>query len=112
MVNEAQWPAPLAAGMGYIAVSHRMGESAGLAVPVVAQWRADEVFWQGPVGPPGRVATCSRLLEKAVPGTYVLDALEEGFGRGSDRLGTGVRKRLVLEGLDVAARMASADGPP
>jgi len=111
VVNEAQWPAPLAAGMGYIAVSRRMGESAGLAVPVVAQWRADEVFWQDPVGPPGRVATCSRHLEKTVPSTCALDALEGGFDRGFGCLGTAVHKRLVLEGLGAVVRMASADDP-
>ena len=111
MVNEAQWPAPLAAGMGYIAVSHRMGKSAGLAVPVVAQWRADEVFWQGPAGRPGRAATCSRHLEKTVPGTCAPDALEGDFDREFGCLGTAVHKRLVLEGLDVEARMAFAGGP-
>ena len=62
--------------------------------------------------PPGRVATCSHPLEKAVPDTCVLDALGEGFGRGSDCLGTAaVDKRLVLEELDVVVRMASADDP-
>ena len=94
-----------------MAVSHHMEESAGLVMPVAAQWLADEVFWQDPVGPPGRAATCSHPLEKAVPGTCVLDVLEEGFGRESDCLETAVHRRLVLEGLDVEVRMASADDP-
>jgi hypothetical protein len=88
-----------------------MEESAGLVMPVAAQWLADEVFWQDPVGPPGRAATCSHPLEKAVPGTYVLDVLEHGFGSDSDCLETAVHKRLVLEGLVVGVRMASADDP-
>jgi hypothetical protein len=111
VANGAQWPAPLAVDMGYIAVSHHMEGSVGLAMPVVAQWLADEVFWQGPVGPPGKAATCSHHLEKAVPGTRVLDVLEEGFDMESDCLETAVRKRLVLEELDVAVRMVSADDP-
>lgn len=112
MANEARWPAPLAAGKHYMALSHHMEEFAGLAMSVVVQWLADVVFWQGPVGPPGRAATCSHPLEKAVPGTCVLDGLEEGFGRDSGCLGTAaVDKRLVLEELDVVVRMASADDP-
>ncbi len=106
-----QWPAPLAADMDYIAVSHHTEGSAGLAMPVVAQWLADEVFWQDPVGPPGRAATYSHHLEKAVPGICELDVLEEGFGRESDCLETAVHRRLVLEELDVAVRMASAGDP-
>lgn len=69
------------------------------------------MFWQDPVEQPGRAATCSHHLVKAVPGTCVLDVLEEGFGRESDCLETAVHRRLVLEGLDVEVRMASADDP-
>jgi hypothetical protein len=88
-----------------------MEGSAGLAMPVVAQWLADEVFWQDPVEQPGKAATCSHHLEKAVPDTCVLDVLEEGFGRESDCLETAVHKRLAQEELDVAVRMASVDDP-
>jgi hypothetical protein len=80
-------------------------------MPVVAQWLADEVFWQGPVGPPERAATCNHPLEKAVPGTCVLDALEGDFGRESDCLEIAVHNRLVLEELGVAVRMAAVDDP-
>jgi len=109
--NEAQLPVPLAAGKDYIVVSHRREGSAGLVMPAVAQWLADEVFWQDLVGPPGMAATCSHHLEKAVPGTCVLDVLEHGFDSDSDCLETAVHRRLVLEGLVVGARMVSADDP-
>ena len=69
------------------------------------------MFWQDPVEQPGRAATCSHHLVKAVPGTCVLDVLEEDSDRESGCLGIAVHKRPVLEELDVAVRRVSADDP-
>jgi len=111
VANEVRWQVALAADMGCMAVLQHTEESDGLATPAVVQWLAGGVFWQGPEGPPGRAATCSHHPEKAVLGTCVLDALEESFGKGFDRLDTdAVGNKPVLE-VDVAVRMASADDP-
>jgi len=112
VANEVQWPAPPAVGRGYMAVFQHMEEFAVRAMPVAEQLLADEVFLQGPVGPPGREVTCSRRHEMAGPGTYVLDALEEDSGKEPYGLGTvAVDNSLVLE-IGGAVRTASADGRP
>lgn len=109
MPCEVQWPAPLAVAMDSMVVFQHMAEFAGLATPVAGRWLADGMFWQAPVGRPGRVVTCSLHCEKAVLGTYALDVPEEDFDRASDGLGTAVAagNSLVLE-VGVAVRMASA----
>jgi hypothetical protein len=109
--NEVQWPAPLAVDMEHTVALQHTEEFVGLEMPVAERWPADGAFWQGLVGPPGRVATCSRRLEEAVPDTCVLDDLEEDSDRQSDGLGTAaVGNSRVLE-VDVAVRTASVDDP-